>query len=295
MRLNRRRFIALSASAAAAGLPRRVRAAEPVRWQGVALGAAASLTIEHDDRPAALALLDRCLAELQRLEGIFSLYRPDSGLVRLNREGRLGAPPLELVALLSEAGRFWRLSEGAFDPTVQPLWEAYARHFSRPGADPAGPDVDSVRALVGFQHVRFDEDEISFARAGMGLTMNGIAQGWITDRVAELLRQGGMRSVLVDMGEIRGWGRDWRVGLEAGGALTLRDGAVATSAPDGTRFSPCCHHLFEPATCRSAAAPKAVTVMAGTATEADALSTILAVRPGLRAKLPPGVEAWIWA
>src|SRR5690606_9395837 len=82
----------------------------------------------------------------------------------------------------------------------------YARHFSAAGADPAGPSHEQHRealALVGFDKIRFSRDRVSFSRAGMALTFNGIAQGYITDRVVDLLREGGIASSLVDMGEIR--------------------------------------------------------------------------------------------
>ena len=113
-----------------------------------------------------------------------------------------------MVRLLSEAARFSRLTDGAFDVTVQPLWQLYAEHFARPGADPEGPPtaaVEAVRALVDYRALRVEEDRVSFARRGMAATLNGIAQGYITDRVADRLRDEGMTSVLVDMGEVLAW------------------------------------------------------------------------------------------
>ncbi|MCR6630570.1 MAG: FAD:protein FMN transferase [Magnetospirillum sp.] len=149
--MKRRRFLAITAAAGAlAASPARAFHLDPVEWRGTALGAAASLTIHHEDRDVALALLARCEAELARLEAIFSLYHPDSALVRLNRDGRLDGPPLDLLGLLGTAGRVWHLSGGAFDPTVQPLWELYARHFSQPGADPAGPPA--AESWTGCDH-----------------------------------------------------------------------------------------------------------------------------------------------
>src|SRR5690606_35645408 len=96
---------------------------EPVTWRGWALGAEASLTIHHPDRAVAERLVRRVVAEVERLEQIFSLYRPDSTLSQLNRAGALAAPPSDLVAVLEASGRVWKASSGAFDPTVQPLWK----------------------------------------------------------------------------------------------------------------------------------------------------------------------------
>lgn len=280
--MRRRRFFAVTAAVGAlAATPARAFRLDPVEWRGVALGAAASLTIAHEDRAAALALLEQCLAEVERLERLFSLYRPDSALVRLNRDGRLVAPPLDMLALLGTVDGLWRRSAGAFDPTVQPLWDLYAHHFAQAGADPAGPDPAPLRPLLGWDKVSVTAECIEL-RPGMALTLNGIAQGYVTDRVAELLRRAGMRHVLVNLGEIAAlgprWdGGFWRVQLPDGSTRLLEGGALAVSAPDGTRFSPFCHHLFDPKSGRSAACTGPVVVQAETATEADGLSTAMAV------------------
>lgn len=282
--MKRRRFLAIMASVGAlAAHPARAFRLDPVQWRGTALGAAASLTMHHEDRDEAERLLAASLAELERLERIFSLYRPDSALVRLNAEGRLDAPPLDLVALLAEAGRIWRLSDGAFDPTVQPVWQAHARHFARPGADPAGPR-EVLTDWIGWDKVEVSARAVLFRRAGMALTLNGIAQGYVTDRVAELLRAHGMRHVLVGLGEIRalgprGDGAPWRAAL-CGRSVDLADEALAVSSAEGTRFSPLCHHLFDPRTGRSAAPAAPVAILAPNATLADGLSTACAVAPG---------------
>ena len=142
--LSRRRFVSIAASAAALPIvsPHAMAGAPaPVVWRGVAMGAMASMTLVHPDREAGKRLIERCLAEISRLEAIFSLYRPDSALVRLNAAGVLDHPPLELVEVLSFAASLARHSDGAFDVTVQPLFELYARHFAEPGADPAGPPL----------------------------------------------------------------------------------------------------------------------------------------------------------
>ncbi|WP_448191457.1 FAD:protein FMN transferase [Azospirillum sp. sgz301742] len=292
--LTRRRFLTVTAAAAGfAAVPQARAAASPVEWRGTALGAEALLRLHHPDTALAWRLIADCLAEVERLEGIFSLYRPDSALSRLNRDGALEAPPLDLVILLTEAKRYGELTRGAFDVTVQPLWDLHARHFAAPNADPDGPPeaaVAAVRALVDHHRINVAPDRVAFDRPGMAVTLNGIAQGYITDRIAERLRSAGLEHVLVHLGETRALGpaedgRPWRVGIADPAApkralfrsIDLVDGAIATSGGYGTRFSAHCHHLFDPATGRSANHVEAVTVMAPTATAADALSTALAV------------------
>lgn len=292
--LSRRRFIGISAAAAGLNLlPLGGGAgaqARLVTWQGQVMGAAATLQLHHHDQAAAERLIERALAEMRRLELLFSLYRDDSALSLLNRQGVLLAPPAELVALLAECRRHFELTGGSFDPTVQPLWALYRDHFSRPGADPQGPPASALRAAlarVGFAQVGFNQDRIVFHRPGMALTLNGIAQGWATDRVVDMLRREGVVSSLVDMGESRALGarpdgRPWRIGVadpdqpdQVGSTLEAVDKAVATSGAYGFRFDSAgrFNHLLDPRTGACAHLHGSVTVVLPTATAADALST----------------------
>jgi len=301
--ITRRRFIRIAGIAAGFGLApisAMVRHADAApllhRWSGIALGADAELRIYHPDAAAAADLIARSLAEVKRLERIFSLYDEHSALRRLNRDGVLDEPPQELVELLAMCERFSRATGGAFDVTVQPLWNLYAAHFSSADADPAGPGTDAIRAAtarVGHAAVRVEPDRIAFARAGMGITLNGVAQGYITDRVAALLRASGVGHTLVDMGETRALdnhpsGRPWTIGLrdprsEHGilESLPLDNQAIATSGGYGTQFDAAgrFNHIFDPGTGGCAERYLSVSVMAPTATVADALSTAYSLMP----------------
>lgn len=258
-------------------------------WHGQALGAPAQLVLHHENDSEARQLIGRIVAEVARLEAIFSLYRDTSAVSELNRSGMLAAPPAELVALLHLCRDFHTMSNGAFDPTVQPLWHVYSRHFAR-GQDIAdGPAVDAIekaRALVGFDKVRFNRDRVTFTRPGMALTLNGIAQGFITDRAVDILRQAGMTSSLVDMGEIRAAGprsdgTPWRIGLAQAGngnpekVIDLVDKAVATSSASGFYFDAAGRfgHLLDPRNGSAATRYARMSVIAADATTADALST----------------------
>ncbi|MDR3533538.1 MAG: FAD:protein FMN transferase [Rhodopila sp.] len=293
MRTTRRRFITISA--AAGGLPllpvRIAHAEARLRtWTGSALGADATLQIHHPDPAAADRLIAASLAEVARLEHVLSLYQPDSALSRLNRDGVLDDPPFDLVRVLADSRRYAALTNGAFDVTVQPLWDLYAGHFARPGASPDGPPADAITAAVarvGQEGLEVDPERLRLARPGMGVTLNGIGQGYVTDRVVELLRAGGVEHALVDMGEIRAlgghpMGGDWSVGLEdprvpgkVAERIPLADRAVATSGGYGTMFDPGgrFNHIFEPRTGRTSWRWLSVSVETDSATAADALST----------------------
>lgn len=256
-------------------------------WRGVALGAEASITLYH---PQAEGVLKQALAEVRRLEKVFSLYRADSALSALNRQGYLNQPPLDLVRLLTEARGISEATGGAFDVTVQPLWDLYARHFQTPHADPDGPRRDAIETasvLVDYRGIEVTSRRIALARPGMAITLNGIAQGYITDRIADLLCAHGLRHVLINLGEVRGLdghpdGRPWLVGLEdavephrIARTVELDNQAIATSAGHGTRFDRGGrhHHLFDPRSGISANRYLSVSIMAPNATVADALST----------------------
>ena len=290
--ITRRRMIGISAAAAGmALLPLRSHASPAaVTWQGQAMGAQASLVIHHPDRRQAGALADMVVAEVRRLERIFSLYRENSDLVQLNRQGFLVTPPKELVEILRLSRDMRALTGGAFDPTVQPLWDAYRSHFSTSGAARSGPSAAIVHeclARIGLDRAVFSPDRIELPVPDSALTLNGIAQGYITDKVVALLRAGGIERSMVDMGESRAIGlapgdRPWRVGISApldGGqilkVLEVEDRAVATSSPFGFRFDAGGQfsHIIDP---RSGATPQrhaSVTVVAPQAVLADALST----------------------
>ena len=114
--LTRRRFLTVTAVAALAGP---ARASAVTEWHGRALGAEAAIYLDHPEAPAIIA---GAVAEIDRLEGVFSLYRATSALSVLNAQGRLDAPPFELLQCLALCARVHRATGGLFDPSVQPLW-----------------------------------------------------------------------------------------------------------------------------------------------------------------------------
>jgi thiamine biosynthesis lipoprotein len=314
---SRRRVLTLIAGAALAvsSMPVGATGRRAFEWRGIALGADARLVLVHDDKAAVRTALRLCLAEIERLENLFSLYRPTSELSRLNRDGVLRHPSLDMVSLLRIAHTVSQASGGAFDVSVQPLWQLYADHFRRYPGDPAGPpapDIKKTLEHIDFARICISEIEIRI-RPGMALTLNGIAQGYITDRVAELLRARGWPDVLINLGEMRARGvspvgSPWTAVLDSPvhspanpSPLILSERAIATSAGRATVFeaSGHHHHLFSPRNGRSAGEFYSVSVAAFHAALADALSTALYVMP--RDEMPrliktfPAVEAWLIA
>jgi thiamine biosynthesis lipoprotein len=299
--MSRRRFITIAA--AAVGLPLLLKAgtsqARPVRWEGTALGAPASIQLYHTDEARAHAAIAAGLDELKRLEAIFSVYRADSAISALNRDGVLENAPADFVALLTRALTLASVSDGIYDPTIQPLWQTYFRHFTGSNPAPTGPaqrELDAALALVDWRAVEIDANRIAFARPGMGLTLNSGAQGYITDRVADVLRAHGFDRMLVDMGEPRALstkpdGSAWRIGIANPAdpsrtvtTLEIVDQCVSTSGGYGTLFDPAgaFTHLIDTRTGRTAPALLGVSVIAKTGTVADGLSTAMLMAPATR-------------
>lgn len=282
--LTRRRALVMIAATGA--FPSALLAAgkQPFEWRGTALGADARLLLYADDRKAARAAVEACIAEIARAEAIFSLHIASSEISRLNRAGALTAPSHDMLRLLHLCREMNRTTEGLFDPTVQPLWELFSEWYrGRPDRAPP-PDALVSEALerVGMEHVLLDGSRLTCS-AGTRITLNGIAQGYITDRVAELLRARGWRHVLIDLGEARAMGgkpdgTPWRIGVrETGRDFPIANTALATSAGSALRFdaSGTATHIFDPRTGRSPARWRAVSVRHPSAAVADALSTAL--------------------
>ncbi len=263
--ISRRRFIALSAAfAVAPGLAQ----AQPVhRWRGTALGATAEISL-YGPQDWAAGLLNDAQKILGRIDHLFSLHRPASSLARLNANGALIETDRNFHRLLDSADHIHHLSGELFDPTVQPLWRALAK----------GDDPDTARRLIGWYKVKRSHERIDLAE-GQKLTLNGIAQGFATDLIAEHFERAGCEKTLINIGEFRAVGGPWQIGISDPahgliGKRTLSGGAIATSSPGALYFDASNTHILNPAK-TSPPYWSTVSVEADNATLADGLSTAL--------------------
>src|ERR1700721_663786 len=154
------------------------------------MGALSELALWHEDPVVASRAINQVRSEVPRLYGIFSLYRDNSEISRLNRHGVLDNPSWELRDLLSTGRQFSELSGGAFDISVQPLWELYAAHFWT-GTDQS-VDIDAAarsaaERLGDYRLIEIGRRRIAFGRPKMGITLNSIGQGFVADRIADML------------------------------------------------------------------------------------------------------------
>lgn len=274
----RRRFLSILAGAATLPVLGARASTNVAQWHGIALGAEAQIILDHPD---ADRLITSAVTEIHRLEGIFSLYQTDSQLARLNREGVLENPAFEMVELLSICTALNARTNGAFDPTVQTLWSTYAEAFAA-GSQPNTDSIKQAMSLTGWAHVNNSPKQVSFDKEGVTLTLNGIAQGFIADKITALFRMNGVYDVLVNTGEISALGMapngdPWRVKLgdKDGQSVDLNGVAVATSATMGTTFdaSGSVGHILDPRTGYPGDIWSGVSVVSKSAAEADGLST----------------------
>ncbi|HRN74692.1 FAD:protein FMN transferase [Ottowia sp.] len=269
------------------------------------------------DRELDQAALHAALADaVDQVDQQMSLWKPDSDLVRLNRAGidEWVALPPEIMEVLSRALEIARLSDGAFDPAVGALVEAWGF-----GAGSDTPDAAAIRAARqsdrGPAHRSLELDPAAARarkHAPMQLDLCGIAKGYGVDRLIAVLKGHGVAHALAALdGELRALGaqadsQPWAVAVEspepgrraAHGVIELADVAVATSG-DYRRWVQIGAARLSHTMDERRAAPvnndvASVTVLASDCMSADAWATALLVagpEQGLALAQRMGLEA----
>ncbi|MES2019373.1 MAG: FAD:protein FMN transferase [Pseudomonadota bacterium] len=255
-----------------------------------AFGTTIRISLFHPERPLAERAAADALRAARQVDRVMNTRCKSSQVFQLNRDGVLARPDPHLLAVLAQAHALSLLTRGAFDATVQPLWQVYWQARQANGR-PLQSDRLKASVKVGWERVQFDAERVAFLRPGMQLTLNGLARGYAADCALAALRAHGIRDALVDTGEFASEGgqagkRPWTVGVadpRNPGALaaTMRlDGrSAATSGDYASAFTPdfVHHHIFDPGTGDSPQELAGVTVLAPTGMLADGLSTAFMV------------------
>jgi thiamine biosynthesis lipoprotein len=232
---------------------------------------------------------------VESLESQLTIYRDDSEVKRINQSANAGPAPVEprLFGLIEFAQRLHHDTEGALDITSGPLSEVWG--FSRrEGRVPSDEQIDEALQCVGMQFVDLDPalQTVAFRRPKMAINFNSLGKGYALDRMAELLAaqdiddillQGGKSSVLARGIQPGSDEAGWRVGVrhplrtsERMAEIVLNNQALSTSGA-GTQFfirrGKRYGHILDPRAGRPAEGLYSTTVLAPTATEAEALST----------------------
>ena len=262
----------------------------------------------HENSDQLEQALAAAVQVIRSIERQMSLFDPESDLSRLNRIGTLRKPDTDLLAVLKIAEHIARQSQGAFDASMQPLWEIWSKAALQK-SQPSSNEIQRARKLVNWRAVQVTPDTVNLHIAGMGVSLNGIAQGYATDRVRATLQAHGIQHAMIDAGETALLGnapneKPWSLSIESAATLKnsgikntlqaalnqqdasapiiISDGrAMATSSDAHTTFSQDhrYHHILNPHTGYSPAQWSSVTVLASSCVVADALTKVFFMTP----------------
>lgn len=261
------------------------------------MGSSFHLVLYTMDEPTARRASDAAFTRVAQLDDALSDYDPESELMRLC--DRAGEGPVavsdDLYRCLSRALDIARDSDGAFDPTVNPV----NRLWRRARRDRKLPDPDLIakaRKLVGYQNVRLNADKrtVELLKPGMKLDLGGIAKGFAAQEAQAVLKAHGIQHAMVAAaGDIVVTGPPpgqdgWRIGIAPlddpdappERLLSLQNTAISTAGDaerfviiDGKRYG----HILDPRTGESLIRHASVTVVAPDGATADGLDTAVFV------------------
>lgn len=196
-----------------------------------------------------------------------STYEENSVINRFNRNHNSFSPDSIFLQNLKLSLKIARLTNGAFDPTVAPLVDAWGFGTEKE-RNLDSTHLDSLKQLIGYQDIIIDGQRVHKKNPQLKINFNAIAKGFSVDLIGDYLKSKGLDSYLVDIGgEVKTHGQKpggekWTVGIEKPAnekvdnrqvhtILEIEDMAVATSGnyrqyyeKDGTKYS----HTINPKT-----------------------------------------------
>lgn len=263
------------------------------------MGTTVSLNVyvgsDGDAEKAGRAMQD-ALAEMARIEGLMSEWKPGTELSKLNDAAGGPAKPIssELFEVLETAKRIHGETEGTFDVTFHGVGHLWS--FKAGSTPPSPASIEAALPLVDGSALELDVETRTarLPKTGMKIGLGAIAKGYAVDRASALLRARGFANHVVEAGgDTYAAGskgdQPWRVGVKdpeglgSLGVLSIRERAVVTSGDymrffehEGRRYA----HIIDPTTgwpIEANESPKSVTLLAANATEADAYCTAVTV------------------
>ena len=298
--MNRRSFLRLSGMlglgvASAGVLPVSAEAVKfnrktyKVSKTRLAMGTFVSMTIIHPSRDKAEEAMALAFDEVSRLTGLMSRFDQATGVAQLNREGYIRDLPPEVIEVVEKSLYCYQLSSGCFDISVKPVVDLFMQKFGDgKNTPPTNTELAHALTLIGSDKIELKGRNIRFKKPGMGITLDGIAKGYIVDKASKLLTGHKIENHLINAGgDIRTVGskgdkKPWAVAVQDPkkkghypDVIRMTDGAIATSGNYEVYFDreKMFHHIVDPHTGLSPELSASVSVRANTATDADALST----------------------
>ncbi len=260
-----------------------------------AFGTVVKLSVTAPTSEIAEACVTAGFAEIRKVEAAFNLFNAKSEVSLLNTYSVLeNASPL-MQEILAQSRAMHALTDGAFDPTVQSLWNLWSK------ASPKPTQIADALHGNGLHHVKTDGDRVLISNGKAQLTFDGIARGLACDRVAAVIAPLGASEAILDT-DVTGFigTPDTSFAIEhprqAGvslGTLKTNRGFIATSGDYGFPFTAdfVNNHIYDPRTGYSPQELSSVTVISETGAKADALATAFMVMGSSKAAVLLAREA----
>ncbi|MCL7987515.1 FAD:protein FMN transferase [Sphingobacterium sp. lm-10] len=166
---------------------------------------------------------------IDQIDQSMSLYQPHSLICMFNRELQYHrAVDTHMEKVIRKAIEVHQQSGGLFDITVKPLVDLWGFGSERIKQFPQKEAVDSVLSFVGMENIWLEDNRLHKRDLRIAIDLNGIAQGYTVDVLAQFLEVSGIENYLVELGgEIR------TKGTKVGGA----DYEIAIERPNGEQSS----------------------------------------------------------
>ena len=300
--MKRRDFLKISGmfGLGMATFPIGIRSAEAVKFDKnlykvsksrTGMGTIVSITTFNPSKDHAEESIALAFEEIERLTKIMSRFDSDSPVALLNRDGFCNNVPPELSFVIKKSLQYHQISNGLFDITVKPVLDLLVQSFKdRKMLLQNNENISELLELVNAELISLHGNSMSFKKDGMGITLDGIAKGFIVDKAIEKLMKQGIKHALINAGgDIRtigdkGNNRPWKIAIEDPlkkknypDIVAITNRSIATSGNYEVFFDKekIFHHIVNPKTGLSPLINASVSVQAPTAIEADALSTTL--------------------
>ena len=236
--------------------------------------------------------LDAAEAEINKIEELVSTGKDTSEISRLNKKGS-GKVSKMTKTMIERSLELYKKTDGAFDISIYPvmkIWGFTDQNYKIPSKKELSKNLKKVHA----NQIKYDSknNQVFFKDSGMEIDLGGIAKGYTSDRVIEILKDYNVDCAVISLGgnvktlNKKPDGSDWKIAVEDPkdsskfvGILALSDKAVITSGgyqryfeQDGQRY----HHIIDPSTGYPAnSGLSSVSIISKDGTLADGLSTSL--------------------
>ncbi len=258
--------------------------------------------------------IDHAFHEIDRLEQVMSIYKPQSELSRLNQSPHLQSQTVspDLYQVIQESLHYSQLSDGAFDVTAGPLAERW-KGVGRGDPAPDSLEVKKLRRGVDYRQIELiSPNKIRFHSEHVAVDLGAIGKGYAVDRAADVLRANGIESALIHCGGSTFYAigcppgeSGWQVQLcdpsdRINPHVLLRENSLSTSqqTPPSMLGLPTFGHIIDTVAGEPSTSSTAVSVVAESATASDALSTALLLMGPTKGRslvnqLPNVAATWI--